>query len=216
MWKIKQKVNLYSNEFRPPQPPKELIMTALLIATVVLLSLLIKIALFAFQQYLDNQIAAEELRKIQLVDQLQIENEKLAKLNVDPFLVAQVERERGQIQQRQKVLSFLREQRFSDGVSLAELTENLAVEDGVWLTNFRFFENGEQIELAGLSKKAQGVTDYLAILGSKEPYRGRTFKHIEIEELNDQKINKFRLSTKEEKIKDGRQRGRASVIGDFL
>jgi len=197
MWQIKQKINLYTDEFRPPKLPQELVWLASGVAAVLVLSIVITLSIFSYKKYLTSEVASAQLKQVDLTEQLDELSKQLARLKVDPLLQSKIQREESQIRQRQQVLAFLQQEKFAEGISFAALADQLSASKGVWLQSFKFYEDGEHIELSGFSQKPKYITQYIESLSDKKAYQGRSFRQISISEVEGKTYSQFVIATEE-------------------
>ena len=79
MWQIKQKINLYTDEFRPAKLPQELVWFATGVAAVFVLSVVITLSIFSYKKYLSGQVASAQLKQVDLTQQLDELSKQLAR-----------------------------------------------------------------------------------------------------------------------------------------
>lgn len=197
MWQVKQKINLYTDEFRPAKLPQELVWFATGVAAVFVLSIMISTSIFGYKKYLSSEVANAQLEQLDLTQQLDELSKQLARLKVDPLLQSKIQREESQIRQRQQVLAFLQQEKFAEGISFSALADQLSASKGVWLQSFKFYQDGEHIELAGFSQKPKYITQYIESLSDKKAYQGRSFRQISISEVEGKTYSQFVIATEE-------------------
>ena len=194
MLPVKQEINLYLPRFEPaslPQSVKTLGATLLLVVVgVVILLFVVSSMRFWYATELDqlNQ------QKNKLAINLKSMMAKQPPQEIDQKLKSKLEHYNKLLIMRTEIISFLEANKQA---GFSDLIENLSSDSDsnpdVWLSKFRIFNNGSDVQINGYVKEPSGVSKYLKSLSLRDSYDGRSFKQIRIDSNN--KINKFFLST---------------------
>jgi Tfp pilus assembly protein PilN len=199
MLPVKHSINLYLPQFRPPQLSPE-IMRLLKTCLMTLVGLtLVLVSLFAFQMYSSGQIALLEQEQEKLSSELTILIAQFPNMSIDRNLQENIEREKKLLAKKKRVVSFLRQDSISARSSFTPLFEQLSQQNvsGIWLSKVEIFNQGKDIQLSGFAKTPDKVSRYITTLGTKDAYKGRAFKQINVVQ-GDTPWNEFFLSTKKQ------------------
>jgi Tfp pilus assembly protein PilN len=206
MLPVKHSINLYLPRFRPPQLSPEilLLIKSCLITLIGLVA--VAIALLAFQFYSTGQIAGLERERKILDLELATLIAKFPNTSINKNLQASLEREKKLLAKQKRVISFLRQDSISARSSFTPLIEQLSQQDvsGIWLSEIEILGQGKDIQLSGFAKTPEKVSRYITSLGSKDAYRGRSFRQINIVQ-GDTPWNEFFLSTQKQSLNKSSQ-----------
>ncbi|MFT7410607.1 MAG: Tfp pilus assembly protein PilN [Oleispira sp.] len=206
MLPVKHSINLYLPRFRPPQLSPEilLLIKSCLITLIGLVA--VAIALLAFQFYSTGQIAELERERKILDLELATLIAKFPNTSINKNLQASLEREKKLLAKQKRVISFLRQDSISARSSFTPLIEQLSQQDvsGIWLSEIEILGQGKDIQLSGFAKTPEKVSRYITSLGSKDAYRGRSFRQINIVQ-GDTPWNEFFLSTQKQSLNKSSQ-----------
>jgi Tfp pilus assembly protein PilN len=206
MLPVKHSINLYLPRFRPPQLSPEilLLIKSCLITLIGLVA--VAIALLAFQFYSTGQIAELERERKVLDLELATLIAKFPNTSINKNLQASLEREKKLLAKQKRVISFLRQDSISARSSFTPLIEQLSQQDvsGIWLSEIEILGQGKDIQLSGFAKTPEKVSRYITSLGSKDAYRGRSFRQINIVQ-GDTPWNEFFLSTQKQSLNKSSQ-----------
>jgi Tfp pilus assembly protein PilN len=206
MLPVKHSINLYLPQFQPPQLSHEILL--LIKACLITLFGLVAVAivLLAFQFYFSGQIAELERERKILDLELATLIAKFPNTSINKNLQASLEREKKLLVKQKRVISFLRQDSISARSSFTPLIEQLSQQDvsGIWLSEIEILDQGKDIQLSGFAKTPEKVSRYITTLGSKDAYRGRAFRQINIVQ-GDTPWNEFFLSTQKQSQKESSQ-----------
>jgi Tfp pilus assembly protein PilN len=166
----------------------------------------VAIALLAFQFYSTGQIAELEREKKILDLELATLIAKFPNTSINKNLQANLEQEKKLLVKQKRVISFLRQDSISARSSFTPLIEQLSQQDvsGIWLSEIEILGQGKDIQLSGFAQTPEKVSQYITSLGSKDAYRGRAFRQINIVQ-GDTPWNEFFLSTQKQSLKKSSQ-----------
>lgn len=196
MLPIKHSINLYLPRFRPPQLSPEVLLLIKSCLTTVIGLVAVSVALLAFQTYSSGQITQLEQEQGELNIELATLIAQFPNNSIDKNLQISIDRENKLITKKKRAITFLRQDSISARSSFTPLIEQLSQQDvsGIWLSKVEVMNQGKDIQLSGFAKTPDKVSRYIATLGSKDAYRGRAFKQINIIK-GEMPWNEFFLST---------------------
>jgi Tfp pilus assembly protein PilN len=196
MLPVKHRINLYLPQFRPAQLSQEIMLVVKVCLITVIGLVVVSAALFAFQVFTSGQLVQLEQEQEQLSDELAVLTAKFPNLSIDKNLQASIEREKTLLAKQKRVISYLRQDSISGRSSFTPLIEQLSQQNvsGIWLSKVEIFNQGKDIQLSGFAKTPEKVSRYMTTLGTKDAYRGRAFKQINVIKGNSP-WNEFFLST---------------------
>jgi Tfp pilus assembly protein PilN len=199
MLPVKHSINLYLPRFQPPQLSREVfrLIKACLITFFGLV--VVYVGLLVFHAYSSGHLAALEKEQQQLSRELKTLISQFPNTSIDKNLQANLEREKNLLAKQKRVVRFLRQDSISARSSFTPLVEQLSQQNvgGIWLSKIEIFNQGKDIQLSGFAKTPEKVSLYITTLGSKNAYRGRAFKYINIMQ-GDNSWNEFFLSTQKQ------------------
>jgi Tfp pilus assembly protein PilN len=199
MLPVKHSINLYLPRFQPPQLSRAVLrlMKFCLITFFGLVA--IYAGLLVFHAYSSGHLAELEQEQEKLSRELKTLISQFPNTNINKNLQANLEREKKLLVKQKRVVRFLRQDSISARSSFTPLVEQLSQQNvsGIWLSKIEIFNQGKDIQLSGFAKTPEKVSLYITTLGSKNAYRGRAFKYINIMQ-GDNPWNEFFLSTKKQ------------------
>ncbi|MFQ3171223.1 MAG: Tfp pilus assembly protein PilN [Oleispira sp.] len=206
MLPVKHSINLYLPRFRPPQLSPEILLLIKSCLITLFGLVAVAIALLAFQFYSTGQIAELERERKILDLELATLIAKFPNTSINKNLQASLEREKKLLAKQKRVISFLRQDSISARSSFTPLIEQLSQQDvsGIWLSEIEILGQGKDIQLSGFAKTPEKVSRYITSLGSKDAYRGRSFRQINIVQ-GDTPWNEFFLSTQKQSLNKSSQ-----------
>jgi MSHA biogenesis protein MshI len=203
MQPVKHSINLYLPRFRPPQLSPEilLLIKACLITFIGLV--IASAALLAFQFYSSGQLVQLEQEQDNLNRELAEIIAQFPNTGIEKNLQTSIEREKKLLAKQKRVVSFLRQDSISGRSSFTPLIEQLSQQSvgGIWLSKIEIINQGKDIQLTGFAKTPEQVSRYITALGTKDAYRGRAFKQINVIK-GDTPWNEFFLSTQKQNRDD--------------
>ncbi len=203
-WEVKQRIDFYFDDFKPPRLPADLrfIVIGLGIhagfAVLLIAGLLIN---GYFQQgYLDEMVKRQNAVEMQVSN---IENERPS-LQLDSDLVAERDKAGNNLESSRRILQYLTQQDIGESHSFRGLVEGLTNQEvsGVWLSGFRFSDEGRNIRLTGHTTDPVKVSGYAGSLLDQESYQGRSFRLIQVSKEEDQPYLTFVLDTRNKDDKE--------------
>jgi Tfp pilus assembly protein PilN len=200
---VKHSINLYLPRFQPPQLSQEIL---LLIRTCLITFfglVCISTGLLVFQVYSSGHLAKLEQEQQKLSNELKTLISQFPNTSIDKNLQLNLEREKKLLAKQKRVVGFLRQDSISARSSFTPLVEQLSQQNvsGIWLSKIEILNQGKDIQLSGFAKTPEKVSRYITTLGSKNAYRGRAFKYINVAK-GDDSWNEFFLSTKKQSSDD--------------
>ena len=162
---------------------------------------LVLVSLFSFQMYSSGQVALLEQEQEKLSSELTILIAQFPNMSIDRNLQENIEREKKLLAKKKRVVSFLRQDSISARSSFTPLVEQLSQQNvsGIWLSKVEILNQGKDIQLSGFAKTPDKVSRYITTLGTKDAYKGRAFKQINVVQ-GDTPWNEFFLSTKKKSL----------------
>lgn len=197
-WLIKQRINFYTDEFKPPQLPGDI--ARLLVISAVLVSLML-VTFVGFLSYASWQgEILDNARQQQMFLQQQLETIKVERppLTTDSSLEQQEQLQQQRLMANQKVLRYLTQGHLEQSHSFTPMVEQLGEQDikGVWLQRFTIKEQGERIGLSGYVDNPAKLSPYIASLVRRSAYKSRAFRFIDLQKNDANNWLKFELDTR--------------------
>lgn len=198
MLPVKQSINLYSAEFRPPELPAGAKRLLQVCGAIMAVNLVLFILLLAVQGLYKGNLQDAQFQQQALTERLNTLTASLPKRTPDATLVARLEREKEAILKRRKVIEYLRNDSLYDSNDFVAPVAQLEQQDveGIWLSRFSLLNKGQDIELYGLAKQPKQVSAYLSQLSTRTAYEGRAFRKIEVMRSEHGNWSEFFLSTR--------------------
>lgn len=203
MLPVKHSINLYLPRFRPPTLSRDIQLLAKAGALTVAGLLTVTLVLWAVNAYttaeIENLKAEQEAKSNELTALIA----QLPNMSIEANLEESINKEKRNLAQQSRVISFLRQDLINDRSSFTPLFEQLSLQqiEGIWLSKIEVLNDGRNIQLYGYAQTPEKVSRYISALGEKNAYIGRTFKQINVIQ-GDSAWNEFFLSTKKQKIND--------------
>ena len=199
-WQVKQRVNFYIEEFRPPRIPTDL--NHLMIGAAVhgVLFVLVLIGLVINWYYQGNRLMKITQSQVMVEQQVaNIERER-PPLHLDDQLVAERDRARRNLESSQRILRFLTQQELRSSYSFTSMVEQLGEQNinGVWLSRFAFFDEGKQINIEGYTDDPAKVSRYVSTLLARSSYEQHAFRFVDVHKAEGKPWLSFRLDTRPE------------------
>lgn len=181
-----QRIDLYRDDLRPPEPSEELPRNLALIG-IAMLAMLVWGGITQWRASASaEQLAALEAEQASLQAQMTAASEQLAARKPDPALtVALVEAQFGVDGRRWLVEALSRAG--DEAVPFSRLLEGLGRQRPapLWLTRIHVAEAGEQLGLGGRTLDADAVPSFLQGLSTEDGLKDREFTHFAIERPKD-------------------------------
>lgn len=196
-WEIKQHIDFYLDDFKPPRLPEDLRFI------VVGLGIHATFALLLIGGLVINSYAQSAYLQQVTQEQAQVENEvanletERPSLELDEALVAERDKAGNNLESSRRILQYLTQQDVGQSYSFRSLVGGLTEQtvSGVWLSGFRFSEEGQQIRLTGHAYDPKKVSGYAGQLLDKAAYQGRSFRFIQVNKTEGESYLTFTLDT---------------------
>lgn len=202
MLPVKQSINFYSAEFKPPELPQSAKLLLQVCGIILVLNLVLFISLLGIRSFHQQALLSTQTEQENLNQRLAKITASLPKRTPDSTLVTRLEREQAAIVKRRKVIEYLRSDSLYDSndfvAPVAQLEQQSV--DGIWLNRFSLLNKGQDIELYGLARKPHMVSQYLQQLSTRPAYEGRAFRRIEVNRSQQGNWSEFYLSTQQEEV----------------
>ena len=197
-WKIRQSLNFYTDEFRPPRLPAEVATLQRQLLIIALLAGLAAVGLYGVglvqEQVLQNLSQQEQLLTAAIAE----EQSKRPPLVASPLLLARLQDAKDKLENSQKVLTYLSREGVAERSSLTPQVRELSAVavPGVWLSGFTLADNGYATQLRGNAREAAQVSAYVAALAQQPAYSQVAFRQIGIKEDEGRNWLTFMLDTR--------------------
>lgn len=183
-WTIKQRIDFYLPEFRPPLLPRRirLLLLGLLLHAAILL--LVTLALAVMIRYQHQQGLTLQAQQQPLEQAIAEQRALRPPLVEDAQLLQQRQQAREQLQSAQSVLMYLSRQQLQDSQRFTPLVMQLAEQDiaGIWLTEFSVTQQGRAIALHGYVDQPAKLSRYVSTLLARPAYQGRAFRVVDVKQ----------------------------------
>lgn len=197
-WEIKQHVDFYLDDFKPPRLPEDLRFIVVGLGIHGIFAVLL-IAGLIINGYLQSEFLQQVTTEQNLVENevANLENERPS-LQQDEALVAERDKAGNNLESSRRILQYLTQQDVGESHSFRSLVGGLSEQkvSGVWLSGFRFAEEGQHIRITGHAYDPVNVSGYAGQLLDKTAYQGRSFRFIQVNKEEDKSYLTFTLDTK--------------------
>lgn len=197
-WQIKQRVNFYTDEFKPPQLPDEIARLLLISAALMSLMLVVFVCAWSYSGWQGR--ALDNARQQQAFLQQQLETIKAERppLIADSGLEQQKQLQEQRLVANQKILRYLTQGQLEQSHSFTPMVEQLGEQDikGVWLQSFVIDEQGQRIGLNGYVDDPAKLSPYISSLVNRSAYKNRAFRFIDLQKNEGNSWLKFELDTR--------------------
>lgn len=179
---MSQQINL----FNPALRPKKELLTAGLMAQVVLLFVVV---LGVYGGYLHQQVAKLQQQRDALAQQTQAEQERMVQVaqqfparRSSKALQDEIVATQDKIQQREQVFNVLKSGVVGvnggfSGVMQAFARQNV---EGLWLTGFSASSAGNQMRISGRALSPEMIPEYISKLSEEQALHGRAFTSLQV------------------------------------
>lgn len=183
-WPVKQNINFYTDEFRPPQLPQEIRNLLRYTLTAAVAGLVVFAVLLAAEFWLSQQLHTMQDEVTRLNLSIEDEQRRMPPLTLDPELESQRTQAKAALQNSQRVLTYLSQQNIEERISFTPLLSDLTdvTIKGVWLSGVSVFDRGEHLQLRGLAATPSQLSPYIEALSNRPAYSQRGFRRIDMEE----------------------------------
>jgi Tfp pilus assembly protein PilN len=199
---MRQQINLYQDVLIDRPVP----LRARQFISIVLISLICLSAVVFFNYRQLRQVIEQ---RDTLRHQVESENQRVTALelqypevNKDVLLEEKIQRLKQEITGKRQALDYFSAQDVEKNAKILAILDGLARTpyEGVWLTQIRLFEQGEEILLTGSALSADRVPAYLTLLGAEHIFGGRIFDRLKLSRLKDRAgLVDFHLTSSREK-----------------
>ena len=193
-----QQINLYQDQFKPQRK----IPWALILTGALLLLFVIMAGLNWYQQrtlgQLQSRVQGEESRQQQLMESLDLLQQKLSLRQPSGLLRQQVQALRGQLKQRQPLRIALDRAMAQENTIPASL-EGLAAKplQQLWFTNIVLSAGGTNIRLQGVTLQPDNIPALIEGLSGQQVFAQRQFAQLQLDR-QESGLYQFVLSTEME------------------
>lgn len=196
-----QQVNLYQFIV----PTRSAALSAGLIAKAAAAIVLLLVSVYAYEQLRarSDRLELSELQQRQEAYTQQIDafSERATSQVEDRQLIASVEKLRGEVRARNRLLGSLSDHLLGNTVGFSPHLVGLARQRvaGLWLKEIRISGGGVKLALSGSSLDPTGVPDLIEKLGTESAFAGREFRSLRLEAAPEPGgVIEFSLSTEYE------------------
>lgn len=197
-WNIRQSLNFYTDEFRPPALPAEVAVLQRQLLLITLLAGIAAVLLYGVglvqERLLQNLSQQEQL----LTSAIEDEQRKRPPQVASPLLLVRLQQAKDKLDNSQKVLTYLSREGVAERSSLTPQVRELSAVavPGVWLSGFTLADNGYATQLRGNAREAEQVSAYVAALAQQAAYSQVAFRQIGIKEDKSSNWLTFMLDTR--------------------
>ena len=206
-WKVRQRVNFFTEEFRPtrlPVPVRKLLIES---GLIVLFLGVVAVGGVVADVYQKHRVGDAEQRLAQLDIAINKEQQRLVVPAVDSRLQQQVNAAEKSVFHATQQLNYLQSSRGMDhrssqqggsnrGDFLSLMSQLGEVRlSSVWLSETRLSQRGDHVVLAGLLQTPDAVSSYLDELRKLPSWQGVVFQQLDVNEQG--RGYSFRLDTRQ-------------------
>lgn len=203
--RINQRINFYSDDFKPPV----IVLSALQMAqyTVAMLVLLLIISGVIYYPIISADAKLESLNQALAAkkNELAEAKRKYPKILKNQALAEQLNSLRMENANKLKLLDYLQSDSLKEAQNFSKVLNDLSDFDhqNVWLTRVDLLNEGRSIRLSGLVSKADVLPGYIDGLKKADSFNGRAFNIFDLEsDAENSSYLHFVLSTERARGKD--------------
>lgn len=217
-WVIKQRINFYLDEFRPPKIPDDLrrLLIGIAVHAVVAVLLLLGVIVNWYWQ----ELRLSEVVDLQAAVELDVKNieQERPPLKLDQALVTQRNEMRQELESSQRILRYLTQRELSSSHSFTTLVAGLGEQKlpGVWLKRFSFFRDGEEMSIEGYTYDPAQVSKYASTLLARDGYTERAFRFVDIRKVKDEDWLSFKLDSRQLEVNSEKATKKVVVTSNEL
>lgn len=196
--RINQKINFYSDEFKPPVIALSADKMLQYMALVLVLLALVSAALYYPIVSQETQVAQLKTRLAEKQNELEDAKRKYPKKLINPAFETQLEELKADNSNKQRLLNYLQSDTLKHAQNFSEVFRDLKTYDHnkVWLTRVDVLNEGQSIRLTGLVSRPDVLPGYIDGLKEAYSFKGRSFNLFNLERDQDNKAYlHFILST---------------------
>lgn len=201
-WQVKQQVNFYTDDFRPPHLPEDIALLLLQLAANLGLVVVLLLFTYLFSVWQNSNLIDSHQRHDFLQTQLEEMKASRPPLVADAGLTATKEKSQRDLISSQKILRFLTRGQLEESKSFTTLVEQLGEQDikGVWLQKFSIDQQGTHIALQGYVDDPVKLSPYVASLVQRSAYKNKAFRYIDVKKAEGTSWLKFELDTQAKQL----------------
>lgn len=203
-WQVKQQINFYTDEFRPPHLPEDIARLLLQLGANLGVVLLLLLIIFLFSLWQKSHFEDASQRQSFLQNKLEEVKAARPPLVVDEGLKASKKKAQDDLVSSQKILRYLTQGQLEESKSFTTLVEQLGEQDvkGVWLQSFSIDQQGTHIALQGYVDDPVKLSPYVASLVQRSAYQDKAFRYIDVKKAENTRWLKFELDTQAKKVEE--------------
>ena len=182
-WTIKQRLNFYTSEFRPPALPDDIARLLWRLGLVLLVLVALMLGLGLWQLLAGASVQHWQQQQLLATQALQEEQLRRPQRREDPQLLQQRDAAKAQLRRSQQVLSYLSRDQLQQSQSFRLRVAQLAEVpvSGVWLQRFMFSDGGAHLRLEGQLSDPALLASYVAALNEQSAYRNHAFRQVDVQ-----------------------------------
>ena len=198
-WQVKQRINFYTDEFRPPQLPDDIARLLWSFAANAAVVLLLTLLVGVYAVWQNKNLSTAESRHSYLQQQLEQVRASRPPLLEDSALKLAKENAEQQLKTSRGILRYLTQGHLEKSQSFTAMVEQLGDQDvkGVWLQSFVISDQGQRINLAGYVDDPAKLSPYISTLVKRDAYKNKAFRFIDIQKNETNSWLKFELDTRQ-------------------
>ena len=179
----KQRLNFYTQEFRPAVLPAEIARLQWQLGLTLLVLMVTALGLAGFQERLRGQLVHWQQEQQLAQTELEEEQRRRPPRAESPQLRQQLEEAGQQLERSRQVLNYLAQEPLLASQSFTARVQELGQVpvSGVWLQRFTFSNGGQQIRLEGQLTHPPLLSAYVEALGRQPGYRQLAFRQIDVQ-----------------------------------
>lgn len=182
-WAIKQRLNFYTREFRPPALPRDIALLLWRLGfTLLVLMVLVLILGISRQLAAASEQHWQQQQKL-AAQALQTEQQRRPPPRENPQLRRQLDDAQAQLRRSQLVLNYLGGDQLSASQSFTERTRQLADAGAkdLWLQRFQFSSGGRHLRLEGFLTDPAQLAVYVAALHQQSAFQAYAFRQVDVQ-----------------------------------
>lgn len=196
-WQVKQQINFYTDDFKPPQLPKEIAYVLLGVVINVVVMLLLTLLSWGYEQWEKRQLNVVQQQETFLQQQIEQVMSERPTLEVDSALEQRKAQSQKNLEGSRKILSYLTQGHLKQSHSYSNKITQLGDQsiEGVWLQRFVIADQGQRVILQGFLDDPSKLSPYISTLVEKSAYQDVSFRFIDVQKQEDHSWLLFELDT---------------------
>lgn len=197
-WQVKQQINFYTDDFKPPQLPKDIAYVLLGVGINVVVMLLLTLISWGYEHWEERQLKVIQRQEIFLQQQIEQVMSERPTLEVDSSLEQRKAQSQKNLEGSRKILSYLTQGHLKQSHSYSNKVAQLGDQsvEGVWLQRFVIADQGQQVILQGFLDDPSKLSPYISTLVEKSAYQDVSFRFIDVQKQETHSWLLFELDTK--------------------